>query len=120
MSYTVELYRPEFLRRAIAEQLGDWTDADPIPEADRDQIAAHLKGAGYIQENSHPQFGQSFGHPDERLGIQASIHAGSISFNVPYWEDATEGIMIVKELAQELAERFDLMLYDPQTGETDP
>ena len=46
MSYDISLYQPDFLKRAIKEDLGDWTEADPIPESAASLIRGTPFGKG--------------------------------------------------------------------------
>lgn len=83
MSYDISLYKSEFLHRAIEQQLGDWTTSDPIPDADRAAIEERLLAKGYMKGFGHPQFGDTYAHPNAAWGVQASLYRGSVSFTVP-------------------------------------
>jgi hypothetical protein len=50
MSYDISLFEPQFLRRAIAEQLGDWTDAPQLPASALEPIRDRLKTQQFIIE----------------------------------------------------------------------
>jgi hypothetical protein len=117
MSYDIGLYKPEFLRRAIEQNLGEWTRPDPIPEADMAAIVERLLAKGYVKKFVHPQLGDEYTHPDTDLGIQVSVYPGSVDFTVPYWVDAARAVAVALADAQELARLARLALYDPQSGE---
>jgi hypothetical protein len=117
MSYDISLYKSEFLRRAIEQNLGDWTNADPIPEADLAAIAARLLAKGYVKGFCHLQLGDEYTHPNNAWGIQVGIFRGSVGFTVAYGSDATNAVAAALSDARELAKLTKLALYDPQTGE---
>ncbi len=117
MSYDISLYKPEFLRRAIEQRLGDWTDADPIPMPAIEGAVTWLIARGYTKEFEHPQLGRDFAHPNQAWGVQVGVHRGSISFSIPYWDGAVEAITAAKADAEELAEFTGLAVHDPQTGD---
>ena len=117
MSYDISLYKPEFLRRALEQHLGDWTDADPIPSTTVEDAVRWLIARGYKKEFEHPQHGREFAHPNGAWGVQVGVRRASISFTVPYWDDAVEAIIAAKVDADELAEVTGLAVHDPQTGD---
>jgi hypothetical protein len=119
VSYDISLYKPEFLRRAIEQQLGDWTKSDPIPEADLAAIADRLRAKNYVKEFGHPDLGDSYLHPNAAWGVKAGVYRGSVSFTVPYGDDAENAVAAALSDARELAQLAKLALYDPQSGEVE-
>ena len=116
MSYDIDLYDRQFLRRAIEQQLGDWTGADPLPSRTTDAAVAWLLARGYVTESEHTRLGHSFVHSNASWGVQAGVFRNCIAFTVPYWDDAAAAITAVKTDAIELAEFTHLAVHDPQTG----
>src|SRR5688572_27562676 len=110
MSYDISLYRPEFLRRAIEQNLGDWSRPDPIPEADVSAIVERLLSKGYVKQFAHPQFGDQYTHPNAGWGIQVSVDPGSIEFTVPYGVDAARAVAAALADARELKQLANLAL----------
>ena len=117
MSYDISLYRPEFLRRAIAENLGDWTGADPIAPETLEKVVQWLLDRGYAMEVDHPTYGKQFAHPNPAWGVEVGVYRGSVGFSIAYWEESTNAIAAVMTQARELAKLTGLAIHDPQSGE---
>ena len=113
MSYDIYLYEKEFLDRALAEDLGDWTGADPIPAEKLQLIRDRLTSKGYVTED-----GREFGHPNSKWGLQVALFSGEVSFSIPYWDDVATAVEAARADAMELATIANLGFYDPQIGET--
>jgi hypothetical protein len=112
MSYDIYLYEKRFLQRALEDDLGDWTKADPFSEDKLRLIRDHLSKKGYV-----PQGDTDFEFPNDKWGLQASVFKGEVAFGIPYWDDADAAIERAHKDAKELAIVADLGFYDPQTGE---
>lgn len=112
MSYDMGLYEKKYLQRALAEGLGDWTVADPIPEEKVRVIRERLVSKGYVSTTE-----SEFLHTNPKWGLQFSIFKGEIGITLPYWDDADAAITVARADALELARDADLGFYDPQTGE---
>jgi hypothetical protein len=117
LSYDISLYRTEFLRHAIEQNLGVWSRADSIPEADVMAIVEWLKTKGYVQGFGHPDLGVTYSHPRSDWAIQVGVHRGCIAFTVAYGNAALSAVAAALADARELMELGKLALYDPQSGE---
>ena len=117
MSYDITLYRPEFLRRAIAANLGDWTNADPIPPSTMEAIISRLLSQGYVEQSYPWLIGRCFVHPRHELQIEANVFKGSLSFGVSYGPHAMEGAEVATTEAKAFASAFELAFCDPASGE---
>ena len=115
MSYEISLYRREFLDRAIREQLGDWTGADPIPEPSRLQAATFFEQRGYVEESYPWSTGRCFKQPSQP--VEATIYIGCISFAVHHSEQGLAALEAAKHEARALGQLLDLAAYDPQEGQ---
>lgn len=114
MSYDINLYRPDFLRRAIEQNLGDWTEADPIDDKDVERIIKYLQQKGYV-EQFHPwNLGRSFVHPEPKWRIEADVFRGSVSFSVSFGEETEQAVNAATADARELTQLVNLALHDPQ------
>ncbi|WP_425398574.1 hypothetical protein [Aeoliella sp.] len=116
MSYDLCLYRPEFLRHAIENNLGDWTDADPISEEMSDSIVAHLLRQQYSEQQYPWLIGRCFSHPDSGLQIEAHLYTGSLVFSVSYGPRSSEAVQVATNEARSAAKLFGLGFVDPETG----
>jgi hypothetical protein len=112
MSYDIYLYDRQFLKRALDEDLDDWSDAAPISKARLDLIRARLQAKGYIDQDN-----DEYAHPNEKWGTQVCIYSGEIAFDIPYWNDADAAIEAASADALELAQLAELGYYDPQIDE---
>jgi hypothetical protein len=113
MSYDICLYEEAFLKRAFEQNLGDWTNADPISEEKKSRIRQLLVTKGYKGGSGRVE---EYFHPNENWAITVSIYTGEIAITIPYWKDADKAIEAALTDAQDLANASQLMLYDPQTG----
>jgi len=118
MSYDILLYQRAFLKRAIAEDLGDWTKADPIPEIVRTKIRQRLEGMGYAVESDRDSCCELI-HANPSWGLQVDIFRGEVAFSVPYWRDADSAIQAARRDAREVAALAGLAYFDQQTGEVE-
>ena len=118
MSYDISLYRSEFLKRALEENLGDWTNADPIPQEDLDRALQYLLDSDYVEQN-YPWTtkGRCFTHPRSELCISANVYDSSVYFSVDYGENADEALAVAQRDAREVSKMSNLAYYDPQSGE---
>jgi len=117
MSYEISLYRREFLDRAIREQLGDWTGADPIPEESRHEATAFLLNRGYTEQNYPWQTDcQTYQHPELKEHLEVTVFDGCISVAIQYSGDAVDTVNMAIETAKELGRLIELAVYDPQDG----
>lgn len=117
MSYDIGLYDKQFLKKAIAEDLGDMTIAPQFSAAQLAAIKERVVAWGYSVESDGAGCTE-FIHPTESWGLQVSVFKTEVSFSVPYWKDAQAAIAQAKSDARRLAQEFDLGLTDPQDGET--
>jgi hypothetical protein len=113
MSYDISLYEEAFLKRAFEQNLGDWTNADPISEEKKNRIRQLLVAKGYSYAGGRVE---EYFHPNEIWAITVAIYSGEIAITIPYWKDAENAIETALTDAQDLANASQLMLYDPQMG----
>ncbi len=111
MSYDIELYEKNFLKKALEENMGDWTKADPITSS----IIKEIKS--YLISNNYQDTQDGFEKTINNCPIQVSIFDNSIAFNIPYCENCEDSISIAIEDAKTLAKKYNLGLYDPQNDE---
>lgn len=116
MSYDISFYRPEFLQRAIAANLGDWTDADPISPDAADTIIVWLLAHGYVERSYPWSTGRCFSHPRPEWRIEANLFSGSLSFSVSYGPESTDAIQAVMADGRNLAKLVGLAFVDPHSG----
>ena len=115
MSYEISLYRRDFLDRAISEQLGDWTNAEPLSEESRELAVKFLQRRGYTEQNYPWQSNcQTYQHPEFKEQVEVTIFDGCISFAIQYSDRAVEAVNLSIESAKELGSLIDLAVYDPQ------
>lgn len=130
MSYDISLYAESFLRRAVATNLGDWTEADPIPPAAVNSVIEAAEGEGFVAVPESPEFaaflrGRGSEPPiDFRLDTAAAlaelhIHRGEIAFTIPHSERAEALIELCTRLAKRVAAQHGLGFWDPQVGTLD-
>jgi hypothetical protein len=118
MSYDLALYKPEFLTRALEQQLGDWTNADPIPADDIDAIIGWLRGRGYVEQvRPWPGDGRGFRHAERAYGIDVLVSRGSVEFAIAYGPDAERAVNAALTDTRQISTLARLALYDPQLGE---
>jgi len=128
MSYNIELYNRDFLKRSIAEQSGDWTNADPISNKVVEAITDACVAAGFRAELHASGFveflhcqgvtpSQDFALLTSTISAQMSIFSGSISFVVEASPLALASIEYCSNIARKLAADFSLGYYDCQSGE---
>lgn len=48
MSYDISLYVKSFLECALASNLGDWTNADPIPRSAVEAVIEAARAEGFV------------------------------------------------------------------------
>ena len=118
MSYDIGLYQPDFLKRALAEGLGDLTDADPIAEQTLATVHQQLEEKGYVVESQSDLCCELI-HPNSSWGLQVSIFGGEVTFSVPFGDEADQAIEVARRDAREIATLARLGYHDPQTGEVD-
>ena len=115
MSYDIGLYQKSFLKKAVEEDLGDWTKADAIELAVREAIKDSLLKDGFILENDSTLSAELI-HPNEKWGLQVCIFKGEVSLSIPYWDDAENAVEEAKRIARIIAREFNLGYYDQQDG----
>jgi len=131
MSYSIELYRRDFVQRALASGSGDWTDSAPIPETVVQNIVSACIAEGFVAELHPPGFADFLRlqgvTPSEDYGLHTSaidacfsVFPGSLSFSIDMSPTAMKSIEFCSELAQRLANRYGLAYHDPQAGVTKP
>jgi hypothetical protein len=112
MSYDVYLYEKRFLKRALDENLGDWSGADPIATERLEIVREGLKTKGYKSPDN-----SEFEHPNADWGLQVCVFSGEVAFAIAYWDDADTAIGTARADALAIARDANLGFYDPQTGE---
>lgn len=128
MSYNIDLCDRDFLRRSIAGQSGDWTNADPISKELVEAITNACVAIGFQAEHHPPGFVEFLRHqgvtPSEDFVLQTPtmsarmrIFPGSISFAVEASPVALASIEYCSSIARKLASDFNLGYYDGQSGE---
>lgn len=117
MSYDLALYSPEFLNRAIAANLGDWSDADPISPSTAEAIVTRLLSEGYVERSYPWLIGRCFVHPRAELQIETNLFRGSLSFSVSYGPHSAEAINIATSEATAFAKLLGLAFCDPASGQ---
>ena len=128
MSYNIDLYDRDFLRRSIAEHSGDWTNADPIPRDMIDAVTHACVAAGFLAEPHPPGLvefmrnqgvtpSQDFALMTSTMSARMSVFPGSISFVVEASPVALASIEYCSNIARKLAADFSLGYYDGQSGE---
>ncbi|MEZ4224733.1 MAG: HEAT repeat domain-containing protein [Polyangiaceae bacterium] len=115
MSYDISIYRAEFLELALAEGLGDWTNAPALPEDVRREAEEGLHELGF--EEQPTGLGKELLLDTPLMLAEASIFEGSIHLSVPFSERAEHTISTLVEFAKSFAFSRALGYYDPQTGE---
>jgi hypothetical protein len=128
LSYDISLFDKSFLRRALIERLGDWTNADPIPqEASASLVEAALK-AGFMVTPPDPEFvafvreqgvepAPEYTLDSEHYLAQLAVHRGQLAFTIPYSDRTDASIRLCTELAKGVATEFGLAFWDPQDDE---
>ncbi|HVX91576.1 MAG TPA: hypothetical protein VHC20_08305 [Candidatus Paceibacterota bacterium] len=130
MSYEISLYTRGFLKRAIENNLGDWTGADPISAHAVESLATLAAARGFQRTPPDPSFveflrskgvapAEEFLLDTSDLLAQLSFHDGQIAFSIPYSSRAGASIVLCSELARTIAREHDLAFYDPQEGIAD-
>lgn len=128
MSYDISLYDAAFLRKAVTEGLGDWTDA---PEVDPDTIKKALKlaysegfvathhNAGFIEfmksQGLTPSDDYQLNTPQYLVSLQ--IFGNSIAISAPYSDRAIASAEFARDFGLRLARAYDFGFQDHQTGE---
>lgn len=118
MSYDIYLYEKAFLKHALEQNLGDWTNADPISEEKKGRIRQLLADKDYKLVGEKPE-SQEYLHPNEDWAITVSIYTGEIAISLPYVKDAANAVAAASTDAKKLADVAQLTLYDPQVGDKD-
>ena len=116
MSYDIYLYEKAFLKRALEQNLDDWTNADLISEEKKGRIRQSLKAKGYRIVGEKPT-SQEYRHPNKNWAITVSIYTGEIAITIPYWKDAENAVHVALVDAKEFADVAQLALYDPQADD---
>ena len=124
MSYDISLYRRDFLKRAMESGLGDWTDADPIPDDTIPALIAAIEAAGFVRFAGHKPYSKEGWGPwieftldTPTMVAQVTVFPGEIGFNIPYGDLAGPSIEFCIQMASRLAIEHGLGFYDPQIPE---
>lgn len=128
MSYDIMLYRRDFLKRAVENDLEDWSDPDPFAE---DTVRALIDAAtleGFVLTPIDEEFvaftraegfepGTEFVLDTSTLLAQLTVFAGEIAFSIPYGNRAELSVTHCIRLAKRMSANYGLAYYDPQEGE---
>lgn len=117
MSFSIDLYRPDFIKRAIALNLGDWSNAEPISSDTAERLVLHFQSLGYTERFYPWLIGRCFSHPRTELQIEVNLFTGSLSLSVSYGPHSQEAIEIIRSVAKSCAQSFALAYRDPTSGE---
>jgi len=128
VSYDITLYRREFLKRAIENNLGDWTGADPIPDAVMKLVIGSFQAAGFVSQPVDESFadflrqegvvpGEEFVLDTSTVLARMTVFPGQIAFSIPHGERSNTSVDFCVQLASQAAEQHSLGFYDPQEGE---
>ena len=112
MSYDVALYTRAFLERALATGLGDWTNADPIPEEAVASFVRQVEAAGFVAEGA-----TEFNLDTPEHLAQVNVFRGELAFSIPYSDRADASIELCTRIARAVAQSHGLALWDPQADE---
>jgi hypothetical protein len=128
MSYDIGLYDRAFLRRALTSGLGDWRNADPIPETAARALVVAAEAAGFkpIGDPGHLAFLREQGKQPVDFIIDTgeylaklNIHRGELAFTIPYGSGRTRAtIALCTSIGKAVAAEQGLAFRDPQSGET--
>lgn len=129
MSYDISIYPKPFLKKAIEQSLGDWSNGDPICEKIIASIVTEIQSYGFTQDDVDPGFAAFMKEEREELGreytietesllAQASVFRGSVNFSIPFSDKADRAIEFCRTIAKQIADKHNLGFYDPQIGET--
>jgi hypothetical protein len=128
MSYDINIYQGAFLRRALSENLGDWTGAPDIDNGTRVRFGEALRAQGFRETPHEPKFltfaaakGFSVSHDfvrdDDEILATASVFSNSLTFSIPMSPRSGKSIEQCLNITRELVAFGELCSYDPQTGE---
>ncbi len=112
MSYDISLYTKNFLEYALRNELGDWTQAEPIPQVAVDAVIEAARAEGFVPEGAEPA--RSFTLDSEAAQAELHIHAGEIAFAIPYGTRAQASIELCTRVAKAVARQHGLGFWDPQ------
>jgi hypothetical protein len=115
MSYDISLYVQAFLDRALASGLGDWRDADPIPESAVEALIQAAVAEGFTSSGA----GKSFLLDTPEYLAQLSIHRGELAFAIPYSNRADASVQVCARIAKSVAATHGLAFWDPQNDESE-
>ena len=128
MSYDIALYRQDFLKRAIENELDDWLGADPIPEQTIQAALEAARAEGFVEAPLKPPAGAiaaagpltcraELQKKTPTLLAQMHVFAGQIAFTIPYGPLARDSVAFCTRLAKQIARTHNLGYRDSQTGE---
>jgi hypothetical protein len=112
MSYDISLYTKAFLQRALATNLGDWRNADPIPESAVEALIDAARTAGFV-----PAGGNEYLLDTPKCLAQLGVFSGELSFTIPYSDRADASIRLCSQIAKTVADAHGLAFWDPQGDE---
>ncbi|WP_153242590.1 hypothetical protein [Frateuria defendens] len=128
MSYDFSLYDAAFLRRVIADGLGDWTGPPDLEPAVVSGILQLANANGFVatpHDQRFVEFLKSQGVTPStdyqletpRVSVMLQIFNGSIGLSVPTSDRAIASVEFARNFGLQLAQKFGLGFQDPQTGE---
>jgi len=115
MSYDISLYDKAFLHRALSTGLGDWTNADPIPEAAAAALIEAAQAVGFQPDGP----ATSFTLDTNGYLAQLSIHRGELAFTIPYSERGEATIALCTQIGKDVAATHGPAFWDPQADDSE-
>jgi hypothetical protein len=125
MSYDISLYVKSFLEHAVATGLGDWTNADPIPEPAAKSLIEAAAAEGFQLASPDTELVEFLREQgvspaiEFELNTQAylahlSVHRGELAFTIPNSDRAEASIRLCTRIAKAVAAQHGLGFWDPQ------
>lgn len=128
MSYDVSLYKPNFLRSAVASSLGDWRAAPALNAKAKDAIVQAAQSEGFVATPHPPGFAEfmrsqgitpssDFWLTTPQLNLTLQLFENSVVLAVQPSEEASTSVSFARDFGQRLAKELCLGFFDPQAGE---
>jgi hypothetical protein len=128
MSYDISLYEPNFLRSAVASNLGDWRAAPALNTETKNAIVHAAQSEGFVATPHLPgfvEFMQSQGATPSsdfrlttpQLNLALQLFESSVVLAVHPSAVASASASFARSFGKRLAKELGLGFYDPQVGE---